>query len=189
MERFVINMQNIDWKQYYVDVLTDFRELKENYPFSNLTILPTNEPALATIRVVAANKKLIEMTGAVETDFTDEYSRELRIVIPTDYRENGCKVYGARWVDLKKFEDKDIHFCNHAQLQPDGYELCVGTPESFPLMKNIILESVKTAENMLIAYERVMTGYTDSVELIAYAHGNKGRKQFQQNRARYLPRG
>lgn len=128
------------------------------------------------------------MASAVETDFTDEYSRELHIEIPVNYRENGCKVYGAGWIDPKKFENKDIHFYSRARLQPDGFELCVGTPESFPMMKNVILENVKTAENMLIAYERVMTGASDHLDLIAYAHGENGRKQFQQNKTRYLPR-
>ncbi len=182
-------MPDIDWKQYYADVLTDFRELKDSYPFSYLTILPTVKPGPAAIRVVAANKALIEMTCSVESDFTDDYSRELHIEIPVNYRKNGCKVYGARWVDLKKFEDKDIHFYNRVKPHPFGYELCIGTPESFPMMKNVILENVKTAENMLIAYERVMTGGSDCLELIAYAHGEKGRKQFLQNRVKYLPGG
>lgn len=188
MGRFIINTPGTNWKLYYANVLADFRELKEHYPFSYLTILPTVQPELAMIRVVAANKELIEMVGAVETDFTDEYSRELRIVIPSDYRANGCKIYGARWIDLKKFENKDIHFYNWSKQQLDGYEFCVGTPESFPLMTNVILENVKTAENMLIAYERVMTGNSDHLELVAYAHGDRGRMQFQQNRKRYIPR-
>lgn len=182
-------MPDINWKHYYADILTDFRELKESYPFSYLTIPPTVKPEFASIRVVAANKALIKMTGAVESDFTDDYSRELHIEIPVDYRENGCKVYGARWVDLKKLEDKDIHFYNRTKHHPFGYELCIGTPESFPLMKNVILENVKTAENMLIAYERVMAGASDRLELIAYTHGENGRKQFLQNRAKYLPGG
>ena len=182
-------MSDIDWKQYYADVLTDFRELKESYPFSYLTILPTVKPELASIRVVAANKALIEMTCSAESDFTNDYSKELHIEIPVNYRKNGCKVYGARWVDLKKLEDKDIHFYNRVESQPFGYELCIGTPESFQMMKNVILENVKTAENMLIAYERVMTGASDCLELISYAHGEKGRKQFLQNRAKYLPGG
>ncbi len=189
MGRFAINTPETDWKLYYANVLADFRELKEHYPFSYLTIPPTVQPELAMIRVVAANKELIEMAGAVETDFTDEYSRKLWIIVPTNYRKNGCKVYGAKWVDLKKFENKDIHFYNQAKLHAEGYELCVGTPESFPLMRNVILENVRTAENMLIAYERVMTGSSDHLELIAYAHGENGRKQFQRNRARYIPRG
>ena len=179
-------MPNIDWKQYYQNVLVDYRELKEHYPYCYLTILPTAEPVIATIKVVAANKELIEITGAVESDFLGEYSRELHIRIPTDYKKTGCKVYGAGWVDLDRFDDRDRHFYNYAHRDPRGYELCVGLPESVPLMKNVILENVRTAENMLIAYERVMVGVSDKLELIAYAHGDEGKKQFHHNRSRYI---
>lgn len=183
-----MSMVDIDWAKYYKAVLSDYRELKERYPFSYLSIFPTIKPEPAVIRVVAANKDLIEMTSAVEPDFTGDYSRELRIVVPVDYREKGCKVYGAKWVDPEIFDDEEIHFYCREQLLHHGYELCVGTPESFPLMKNVILENVKTAENMLIAYERVMTGDSDRLQLLAYAHDYKGRKQFMKNKNKYLPR-
>lgn len=180
-------MRDIDWNRYYHNVSLDYRELREQYPYCYLTILPTVEPKLATIRVVAANKDLIEMTGAVESDFIGEYSRELHIEIPMDYKRTGCKVYGAKWVDIDRFDDRDRHFYHCDHRDPRGYELCVGLPESFPLMKNVILENVRTAENMLIAYERVMTGVSENLELIAYAHGDAGKKQFQHNRLRYIP--
>jgi hypothetical protein len=60
------------------------------------------------------------------------------------------------------------------------------TPESFPLMKNVILENIRTAENMLIAYERVMAGESETLDLIAYSHGDKGREQFKKNRKKYI---
>ena len=192
MGKFTINMISTDWNLYYDTVIADFRKLKETYPFSYLTILPTVKPELATIRVVAANRELIDMVGAVETDFKGEYSRELYLVVPLQYKQKGCEVYGAAWVDVKCFESKDIHFFHdngNLIRTRFGLKMCVGTPESFPLMRNVILENVRTAENMLIAYERVMTGASDNLELIAYAHGANGRKQFQQNRARYIPRG
>ena len=181
-------MPDIDWKIYYKNVLADYREMREQYPFCYLTIPPTVDPVAAKIRVVAANKDLIEMTGASESDFIKEYSRELNIEVPTNYKELGCKVYGAKWVDISRFDNKDIHFYNCTHPDPRGYELCVGLPESFPLMKNVILENVRTAENMLIAYERVMVGVSDKLELLAYAHGADGIKQFRRNKARYTPK-
>ena len=185
MEGFEIITDKNIWNQYYSNVIADFEELKDYYPFCTLSIPPSTKPELATIKVVAANKVLIESTGALKTDFTEEYSRELFVIIPFDYRKTGCKVYGAMWIDIIKFEDKDIHFYEQSVLPPYGYELCVGVPESFPLMKNVILENVKTAENMLIAYERVMSGESERLELIAYAHGNNGRKQYRQNNTKY----
>ena len=147
------------------------------------------KPSLAMIRVVAANKSLIDALGGVENDFTDEYSRELHIEIPIGYRRKGCIVYGAGWINPDNIDNKDIHFFYDKGTPirtTYGFQLCVGTPESFSMMKNVILENVRTAENMLIAYERVMIGVSDQVELIAYAHGEKGREQFMNNKKRYI---
>ncbi len=174
-----------EWEKYYIDVKNDFDELNEMYPFSWLTIAPTVYNSLAFIRVIAANKNLITRCLAQEQDFLGEYSKELYIEVPLDYQKSGCKVYGAKWVDIKRFEHKDIHFYNHLKIENQGYELCVGIPESFSMMKNVILESVKTAENMLIAYERVMVGETSKLELLAYEHGEKGHKQFRNDKAKY----
>ena len=106
------------------------------------------------------------------------------------YREKGCDVYGGKWIDLRKLKDEDYHF-HYQDGQPFqtryGYRLCVGTPESFPLMRNVILESVRTAENMLIAYERIMIGESNHLEVIAYGHGDVGRVQFNNNTHKYLP--
>ena len=88
-------------------------------------------------------------------------------------------------MDARRFEKKDLHFYDDKLPNPHGYLMCVGLTESFPLMKNVILENVKTAENMLIAYERVMTGVSSKLELIAYSHGDAGKKQFRRNKARY----
>lgn len=186
MEEKYISTQSIIWKQYYRSVLADFKELKLYYPFSKLTVLPSIQPEIATLRVVAANKDLIDLTGAVETDFTEEYSKELHIEIPLDYKLTGCKVLGAKWVNSDMLKDDEIHFYNKSTPNPHGFELCVGIPESFPLMKNVILENVRTAENMLIAYERVMTGESKHLILIAYAHGETGQKQYQKNKSKYI---
>lgn len=162
--------------------------MKEKYPFSFLTILPTTQPSLATITVVAANIKLIRDTYSVKEDYLGEYSKELYIVVPIKYREGGCYVYGGRWVNLEKLHYDDIHFHQDKGAyihSKHGYCLCVGTPESFSLMDNVILENVKTAENMLIAYERVMRGFADRLVLNAYSHGNAGRLQFKSSRAKY----
>lgn len=180
------------WDLYYRNVIADFREMKALYPFCCLTILPTVKPSLAEIRVVAANKSLIEAVGGVDADFLGEYSKELHLQIPVDYKQRGCLVYGAGWVKVEKLANEDVHFFHDdGKLirTKYGLQICVGTPESFPLMRNVILENVRTAENMLIAYERVMTGATNKLEVIAYSHGDAGRRQFQQNTRRYIPKG
>lgn len=182
----------VDWKQYYRNVIHDFVEVKTIYPFSRLSILPTVIPKQATIRTVAVNKDFINAVKGVENDFINEFSKELYIVIPADYRRGGCLVYGAKWFDKSFFRDEDIHFyLNNKHLieaphRKWGYRMCVGVPESFILMRNPILECIRTAENMLIAYERVMTGHSEKLELIAYAHGKEGERQFHTSKSKYI---
>ena len=180
-----------NWNEYYKNVLADYRGMKKQYPFSYLTILPTVKPSLATMKVIAANKDLIELGNSREADFLGQYSRELFLIVPANYKQAGCSVYGAKWLDFEKFRQEDLHFYpdDNAQLKRlYGNKLCVGTPDSFPLMKNVILENVRTAENMLIAYEKIITGASDALELIAYAHGEDGRQQFRKNRTKYIPK-
>ncbi len=141
--------------------------------------------------MVAVNKGLIDMVGGVESDFLGDFSKALHLQVPVDYRNRGCIVYGAGWIKTEKLANEDIHFFHDdGKLIRTrfGLQICIGTPESFPLMKNVILENVRTAENMLIAYERVMTGASERLEMISYAHGEQGRIQFQKNKKRYIPK-
>jgi len=175
--KMTVNSFDADINRHYSNVLTDFAHLKDEYPFSYLTLFPLKPPMLAKIRVVAVSKKLIEKLCAVETDFLGSYSKQLQIYVPVDYQQIGCKVFGGAWIDPTKFKEKDIHF--YRPVRSDGYEFCVGTPESFPLLKNVILENVKTADNMMVAYESVMTGNSEHLNLIAYSHGGNGRREFK----------
>lgn len=93
-------------------------------------------------------------------------------------------MYGGKWVDFKSIPHKDLHF--YSDKMKTGYRMCVGTPESFSLMNNVILENVRTAENMLIAYECYMNGDSKNLNLIAYNHGEIGRKQFKQSKTKYI---
>ena len=161
------------------------------YPFSYITILPTVTPSLATIRVVAVTASLISETYSIESDYLGEYTKELHIDVPVNYREAGCIVYAGKWIDLNKCRYEDIHIQQHKGhyiRTRYGYSLCVGTPESFSFMGNVILENVRTADNMLVAYERIMRGETDRLDLNAYAHGDAGRMRFNNNQKKYTSR-
>jgi len=180
----------IKWAIYYEHVRRDFIELRENYPFSNLTIPPTVKPSLASITVVAACKNLIDAVQGHPEDFIGEYSKKLLLTIPNDYWTIGCQVYGGGWIDTTLFPNKDVHFFHdEGKLvrTEHGLHMCVGTPESFSKMKNVILESVRTAENMLIAYERVQSGVSKELYLKAYSHGEEGKKEFAKDTRRYIP--
>ena len=176
------------WQSYFETVKQDFAELKEHYPFSVMINPPTQTANLIHIRTVAANKELINRINATEADFTKVFSRNLLIVVPREYKSIGCEVYGAGWVDLEKLREEDRHFNRPRILTKDGYRMCVGTPDSFNNLKNVILENVKTAENMLIAYERYQIGITDHLELIAYSHGEKGREEYRRSKTKYTSR-
>lgn len=166
-------------------VMKDFSEMQIQYPFSKLFFSPTIEPKPATVTVIAVHKSIIDETNAQESDFTGEYSRELFISIPPDYKMKGCNVFGASWVDLKKIKPQDLHFNSGNIKTLHGYELCVGVPDSFPKMKNVLLENVKTAEMMLIAYRDVMSGVSDKLTIKAYKHGPSGIIQYYHDNNRY----
>lgn len=179
----------INWNKYYESVKRDFVELKRVYPFASLTILPTVEPHDVIITVIAVSNSIIEAVFGTEDDFTGKYSKLLKIDIPTDYKNNGCKVYGGKWVDFSKIENKDIHFFHEKGKVIEkygGYQMCVGTPESFRKMDNVILEAVKTADNTLVAYERLLTGQSKTLELLAYSHGISGRKEYLIDKKRWI---
>ena len=173
--------------QYRSHLIRDFHELIIQYPFSTITFLPTVYPSPAILRVIAVHKKLIDEVMGTSSDFTGIYSKELFVEVPFDYQRNGCDLYGASWVDLHRIEEKDRHFFNECRKTRHGYKLCVGVPESFPLMNNVVLENVKTAENMLIAYERIMCGETSVLEDVkTYSHGTAGRLEFKKDKKRYI---
>ncbi|MCD8336680.1 MAG: hypothetical protein LUD18_05270 [Lachnospiraceae bacterium] len=179
--------ESTTWSKYYEDVKRDFEEARKEYPFIEMTILPTREPQPIIITAIAVEKRIIDATLARKEDFLDEYSKRIVMKVPCDYQEAGCVVYGAKWLEISRIPKEDLHIYSSDMTQ-DGYVMCVGTPESFPLLDNVILENIRTADAMLVAYEKVMRGIDDSLNLIAYAHGDKGRKQFEGNRRRYISR-
>ena len=177
-------LARVFWQDYCRSVIRDFRELHRLYPFSSVK-MPLSTRKIATIRVVAVDAPLIDRLIATEDDFLGEYSKELHIEVPLDYRDHGCRVYGAAWVDLGKLRAEDVHFFDGAVRSPKGYLLCVGMTESFGRMQNAVLESVRTAQNMLVGYERVMRGESDKLEVKAYSHGCKGLREYQRDPNRY----
>lgn len=174
----------IDDKRKYIEqVKNDFIQLKEQYPFATLSIAPTVDILPATIRVTAANKELIDTMLAVQSDFQGDYSRDLYIVVPFDYQKNGCDVYGGKWIKKEYLKNSELHF--HGKEEDGKWMFCVGVPNSFGQMKNVILENIRTAENMLIAYEALQKGYTKKLNLKAYSHGDKGKEEYERDKRKY----
>lgn len=172
------------YDEYYDDVKIDYDEMMKVYPFSSLSFLPTAEPSPAIINVVAVNKSIIDSMHAAQEDFTGKYNKELKVIVPFDFKKRGCLVYGGSWIDVSKISESERHF--YTDKKSDGrYLLCLGVPESFQQMDNVILENVKTAENLLIAYEKVMR-YGGRIYVKAYAHGKKGEEEFRNDRNKYV---
>ena len=194
MGRFSVNLEEINkviWALYYEKVFRDYTELKTSYPFSYLLIPPTVKPSIASVKVIAVNKRIIDMVEGQPEDFTGEYSKEIHIELPINYWTIGCNVYGCKWIDKSKFRTKDIHLFQMGTKQIQGkygYQMCVGMPESFKSMNNVLLEAVKTADNILVAYERVQYGVSNQVILNAYSHGNAGKEEYRNDRRRYVSR-
>lgn len=173
-----------DWKEYYKSVTADFIELRKYYPFSTMYLFPTTVPTPVEMDVIAANGDLIESMRAEKSDFLGDYSRKLKIVVPLHYQKIGCNVYGGGWFDLSKIHSADRHFYIDNR-KFGGYQLCVGVPKSFCRLKNVILENVRTAEQMLIAYEEIQSGKSSVLHLKAYLHGDAGERQYKYDRKKY----
>lgn len=180
-----MEMQKKDYRKYYEDVKKDFEELKTEFPYSRMYMPPTVEPKQIRLRVVAVHRDIILASRADEEDFLEEYSKELQILIPWDYKKQGCKVYGGAWLQEELIQEVDRHF--YEKGKNGMREFCVGVNRSFQTLKNVILENVKTAENMLIAYEHVQRGITPRAKLIGYAHGDKGERDYERDRKKYKP--
>ena len=170
---------------YYKSVQKDFKELKSVYPFSYLTILPTVEASTAIIKVIAVSKNIIDITGATKEDLVGNYSKELWIDVPIKYKEDGCNVFGGKWIDKKKIPQDQQHFYNLDPLK--GYRLCVGVPESFRTMENVILEKVRTSDHILTAYADYMSGRAKMIILKQYSHGDRGVYEYRKEK-RKIPK-
>lgn len=140
------------------------------------------KPHEIELRVIAADKKLIEMTCSDMNDFLNGYSKELHIIVPFDYKKNGCKVFGGKWIDIKSIELQHQHF--NGKRTDGNYLFCTGVPDSFLEMKNVILENVRTADKMLTAYELYQKGLTNGLELLAYSHGEEGVDEYKKRKKR-----
>lgn len=152
--------------------------MKEEYPYSYLSIPPTCVPSQAEIITIAVNAKTLAYTGGTVEDYTGLYSRKLRIEIPIDYQEAGCKAFGGKWIKKNKVSKQYWHF-NGDDDNEGNHNFCVGVPESFNKMSNVILECVRTADNMLTAYRRYVSGKAKTLEILAFSHGSKGEKEYE----------
>lgn len=162
---------------YFNSIIEDYREVENVYPFSYLTIPPTVKSSIAKIKLLAINSELIDLTHATEVDLIGDYSRELWIDIPFDYKMNGCIVYGGKWIDKSKIPLGQQHFYEYDSNK--GYRLCVGVPESFIVMNNVILGCARTADHILTAYADFMSGRTDRIILKEYSHGETGINEYR----------
>ena len=183
------NVEKDSWDKYYSSVYSDYLDLTSYYPFSFLSIYPTVRPTCVSIVVIAADNNLINAVNATAADFLGTYSRKILVDIPFDYKNSGCKIYGAKWLNFNRIPDNQLHIYHDKVREPFGYEFCVGTPDSFKFLSNVILENVKTADRMLVAYEEFLKGRTTAVNLLAYSHGEAGRQEYINQRIQNLSRG
>ena len=169
--------------EYYKTVFQDIHEARKIYPYIKVTVPPTAEAAPILLKAVAVNISLLETTHAEYKDFIGAFSRELEIIIPFDYRKSGCKVYGGKWIDTNLVSEDYRHF--NGKRKDGWYLFCVGVPGSFREMNNVILENIRTAEEMLIAYQLYQTGETKTLMLNAYSHGMRGIDEYIKDKKRY----
>lgn len=171
------------WRKYYASVFEDVKELKRYYPYVQMYFPPTVKPQLITLVVTAVGIDVINKAHALEKDYLGEYSKKLVLKIPFHYKAEGCEVYGGKWICEESIPQKHRHFNGKDHF--GNYLLCVGVPESFKYMKNVILENVKTADRLLVAYEGFQTKSRNSIKLIEYSHGKRGIDEYKKEKNKY----
>ena len=167
-------------EEYYRKVFKDITEVKKEYPFMKILFVPTNRPTLLGLEVIAVNRNIISKTFSKSEDFLSEFSKKVYLVIPLNYTKKGCTVYGGGWINSKLVSNKSRHFYDRTSF--NEYELCVGVPNEFLNNKNVILENIKTTENMLVEYEKIMKGDATEFEGLAYSHGEEGINEFRRKK-------
>ncbi|MBQ6396172.1 hypothetical protein IJH89_01140 [Candidatus Saccharibacteria bacterium] len=169
------------WTDLALRVLCDFEELRQEYPFATLDSLGGSLLGVAHLEVVAVNGHIIRETMGRKDDFLGKYSKLIHIFVPPNYAEAGCSVFGAKWIDLERISPRDWHFLPNEGIEKYldlGYKLCLGAPQSFGALKNVLLENVRTAEHILVAYENVMRGSSKKPVLFALVHGDAGKQEY-----------
>lgn len=182
------NSLNIsEYEKYLDDVRRDVTETKQYYPLLKRTIFPYSEPCPITLVVIAVSKSFMEKTGVSKEYLTTQNSRAIEVIIPYDYKQRGCLIYGGDWIDETKLTEAEKHF--NGKRKDGSYLLCVGVPASFRKYSNVLLENIKTAERMLNAYDLLLSGITNNLELIAYSHGKKGEIEYEKRNKRNIATG
>lgn len=171
--------------EYDLQINSELEIVKSEYPF--IKEIPTNIAStsyLRTFRVIAVHSRVISDEMGFEEDYINEYSKEIFLIIPKDYKVNGCIIYGAKWLNLKDIPDNDLHI--YKNKDNNGYhKLCVGVDGSFINLRYPILESIRTSDKILTAYKLYLEGVTSKVILFAYSHGEKGKKEYGRDKGKY----
>lgn len=168
-------------KNYYCSVSKDVTEAKKEYKYiEEMPTICLSKPTLKVYRVLAVSNEILNETLSSGEDFLGKYSREIYVVVPLDYKKNGCLVYGAKWENIFEIPDKHLHI--NKRYANNGYhELCIGVPQSFSKEKNAFLSSIRTAEHILRAYMLFLSNESKNINLLAYSHGEEGVKEYEKN--------
>ena len=170
-------------KKYYEDVSNDLIGVREYYPFTQIIAYPFSNPGEIELKVIAINKNTLQHLNGKKEDFINKYSKELKVIVPFNYKITGCKVFGGKWFDEAIIPSKERHF--YSKLRDGNFELCIGVPQSFKSMKNPILEAIKTAENIMQTYEFFQKGISTKIDLYSFSHGGKGIEEFQKEKNKH----
>lgn len=164
-------------KKFFHQIERDISEASHYYPW--LTCQHVRSPSAkdmtaAVISVIAVNKDIINQTECSKEDCISEYSHQIILYADENYQTNGCTVFGGQWIKPKLIPFEEQHWYKNMALKDGTKCLCIGIPQSFADQRNVILESIKTAENLLTYYQILQEGKTPPAKLIQYSHGDLG---------------
>lgn len=185
---FNLSKFNIDSisEEYKNDVLKDYEELIKIYPLFSFFRPPLSYNHYYCLKGYLIDKKEIDDLN-ITNEHLPEYDKKVYVVIPPNYKDVGCYVYDRFSFDVNIIPEEDRHMYDDDSIK--GYScLCVGVPNSFKQMKNVILEAIKTSSNIVKAYMSYINKLSDKIELLAYSHGDKGKKEYESNKEKYRPK-
>lgn len=84
----------------------------------------------------------------------------------------------------EKIEYNKSHFYEKDVNKEKQFKLCVGVPDSFTNLNNVLLENVRTAEYLLFYYERIQRDGKE-IPLKSYSHGEKGENEYKKDKRKF----
>ncbi|MBQ7250458.1 MAG: hypothetical protein IJS37_03850 [Bacilli bacterium] len=167
---------------------TDYDEFHEEFPLSEVIYYPSSVLSEdAIIRFYAVDAETVVALGLDKSQLKEErFSKLAYMHVGPNYQKEGTKIYAfSKWSegDLRQIPKENRHFYD-TQKPDEGHLVCAYMEEEVEHMPNVLLFNARTTQAIIRAYQLYLEGVNNSVVLREYSHGDKGRMEYQAEKAR-----